>query len=979
VGGVEVEVVVAAPEERAAALHALDVVGVHPAAVEHVVLVVAEVVADRADDAHLGEEARGQREVHGGAAEHAVALPNGVLTASNAIEPTTTRLMRRGTLAVPHRMRRPDSRLKAGRGAADPSSMALQSPRLRAILVAAAIAVGGACTPASVSAAEPAPACAPTGAETVATDKARYPTEDLVRVSGTGYAPGCEVIVRIVRPDGSVVTGDGSETTGSDIVTTRADGDLAYDYRLATITGTYRIYVVHPESGAVLASAEFEDAAILNNLRMGSAAGAENYVFAAGDVVYASGSVSNSRNYRFSVIRSDGTTSSGACTPRCRARRAATRRSRTRTRRRDRPRVDRDAVHAPTPGVREQRHHLHRHEPEHCRPPVHGRPRDLVRRQRARHAPQLVRARDERVPEGRRSHSEQADWSITWIPPSGSTACANTLGTDRPDGSAAGRLPDAAGSYLQYAPGASGSAWNLTANFDAGASCPPSAPRTTASGACACRATRPTSSSCPRSRSRPARRRRRSTPGPPAPRRATRPASRSRPTRRGSSFQCRLDGPGAATGSYAPCTSPRSYSGLAQGSYTFSVYATDSAGNVDSTPATRSFTVDSVVPAVTLTAPADGAVMRDATPALAGAAGNSAGDSPTVTVDLYSGASVSGSPVRTFSVARSGAAWSVADSDWDAAVPLRAPLADGVYTAQASQSDDGGSGTSGARTFRVDTAAPATSDDVPASTQTNDVTVTLTALDSGSGVAATYYTTDDSDPADAANPSRKTYNPASKPVLRDGEQIRYYSVDSAGNAEPVRTSGIAKVDRGSTLVAAEGDQEPNPGSSLTGPSSGDWLGYWNSGRVSSMVDPNALDDYFIGGTKEEAPLFWAFQHQAGGVTPAKSNIQAAWTSIESTRNTTFLYMAFKREGTTGNTFLTFELNQGTGSYMNATGTTIPCRTNGDILVSFETGNPPKVTVYKWVSTAPGPPSCPEGAIGTFVTSGPLSPSQFQDA
>ena len=38
-------------------------------------LVGAEVVADRADDPDLGEEARGEGEMDGGAAQHAVALP----------------------------------------------------------------------------------------------------------------------------------------------------------------------------------------------------------------------------------------------------------------------------------------------------------------------------------------------------------------------------------------------------------------------------------------------------------------------------------------------------------------------------------------------------------------------------------------------------------------------------------------------------------------------------------------------------------------------------------------------------------------------------------------------------------------------------------------------------------------------------------------------------------------------------------------
>ena len=62
----------------------------------------------------------------------------------------------------------------------------------------------------------------------------------------------------------------------------------------------------------------------------------------------------------------------------------------------------------------------------------------------------------------------------------------------------------------------------------------------------------------------------------------------------GATFQCKLDGPGATTGTYGSCTSPKAYSSLANGSYTFSVRATDTAGNVDPSPATRAFTVNVV-------------------------------------------------------------------------------------------------------------------------------------------------------------------------------------------------------------------------------------------------------------------------------------------------------------------------------------------------------------------------------------------------
>lgn len=58
----------------------------------------------------------------------------------------------------------------------------------------------------------------------------------------------------------------------------------------------------------------------------------------------------------------------------------------------------------------------------------------------------------------------------------------------------------------------------------------------------------------------------------------------------GSSFECKLDG-----GAFAPCSSPRTLSALANGSHSFTVRATDVAGNVDPTPATRGFTV-SVAP-----------------------------------------------------------------------------------------------------------------------------------------------------------------------------------------------------------------------------------------------------------------------------------------------------------------------------------------------------------------------------------------------
>jgi len=72
-------------------------------------------------------------------------------------------------------------------------------------------------------------------------------------------------------------------------------------------------------------------------------------------------------------------------------------------------------------------------------------------------------------------------------------------------------------------------------------------------------------------------------------------------TETGSTFQCRLNG-----GSFVSCTSPHIISGLVNGSQTFEVRAIDAVNNVDPTPATRTWTVDTQPPETTITSgPAD--------------------------------------------------------------------------------------------------------------------------------------------------------------------------------------------------------------------------------------------------------------------------------------------------------------------------------------------------------------------------------------
>ena len=64
----------------------------------------------------------------------------------------------------------------------------------------------------------------------------------------------------------------------------------------------------------------------------------------------------------------------------------------------------------------------------------------------------------------------------------------------------------------------------------------------------------------------------------------------------GVTYEVRLDG-----GTWISSTSPKVYSGLADGARSFDVRATDSAGNVDLSPASFSWTVDTVAPNTTIT------------------------------------------------------------------------------------------------------------------------------------------------------------------------------------------------------------------------------------------------------------------------------------------------------------------------------------------------------------------------------------------
>jgi Bacterial Ig-like domain len=165
-------------------------------------------------------------------------------------------------------------------------------------------------------------------------------------------------------------------------------------------------------------------------------------------------------------------------------------------------------------------------------------------------------------------------------------------------------------------------------------------------------------------------------------------------TESGSSFECSLDG-----GPLSPCNSPHTLLDLSEGGHTLAVEARDSSGNLDPTPATRTWTVDVTAPGVTLNSPTGGSTTTDGTPSIGGNAGVAADDAGSVTVQLFPGTLASGLATQTLISPRdANGLWSVE----------AAALAPGVYTARALQSDAAGNvGASAAVTFTI-VASPTT-------------------------------------------------------------------------------------------------------------------------------------------------------------------------------------------------------------------------------------------------------------------------------
>ena len=245
----------------------------------------------------------------------------------------------------------------------------------------------------------------------------------------------------------------------------------------------------------------------------------------------------------------------------------------------------------------------------------------------------------------------------------------------------------------------------------------------------------------------------------------------------GSSFECRLDGPGAATGSFADCTpSPKAYTDLADGAYTFSVRATDAAGNADASPATRSFSVDTGAPDTTIDT---------------GPSGTSANNDPSF---AYS----SDEPGSSFECRLDGPGAATGSfADCTPSPKAYTDLADGAYTFSVRATDAAGNADASpaTRSFSVDTGAPDTTIDTgPSGTSANnDPSFAYSSDEPGSSFECRL------DGPGAATGSFADCTPSPKAYTDLADGAYTFSVratDAAGNADASPATRSFSVDTG---------------------------------------------------------------------------------------------------------------------------------------------------------------------------------------
>lgn len=173
---------------------------------------------------------------------------------------------------------------------------------------------------------------------------------------------------------------------------------------------------------------------------------------------------------------------------------------------------------------------------------------------------------------------------------------------------------------------------------------------------------------------------------------------------------------------------------------------------------------------------------------------------------------------------------------------------------------------------------------------------------------------------------------------------------------------VAQAAAGDFFEAADGDQASACATTI------DWACLTApAGLYLSVSDAVAPDDVFDpSSTKLDDPDGWKFRDDSP--SSDKTDIQAAWAAGASPADGHLLEVAFKVRGGGSSAFIGFELTQNPTPYVNAEGTSVLCRSAGDLLISYGIGGGTAnltPNVWRWTVDAGGPAACP-GSQGRWV-------------
>jgi hypothetical protein len=277
------------------------------------------------------------------------------------------------------------------------------------------------------------------------------------------------------------------------------------------------------------------------------------------------------------------------------------------------------------------------------------------------------------------------------------------------------------------------------------------------------------------------------------------------------SYECKL----SAEADFSPCTSPKSYNSLTGNpptAYTFQVRAKDVAGNVDLTPASYTWMVNTTVPGVSITSPA---------------AGYTSNNVPTLTY------TVTGATLPEI-VKVDGNTLAKVSGD------TLGPLADGSHTVVVEATNVAGTG-SATVTFTVDTVAPTTAipSGPPGLTGAGvGVTFSFSGTDATAGVASYECQVDGLGYSACTSPKIYTWAQMTGmfAVMDGSHTFQVRAIDRAGNVDASPASYTWSIDGTAPSTPA-----------ITSPSNGAFLNT-TTVAISGTAEANSYLKLYDGAT-----------------------------------------------------------------------------------------------------------------------------------